>query len=136
VKELWARPFEAFVALLVLTVGFTQAFFTLGYPPEMSGLLPQAALRIYGVYVLLASLGWLVAMIQGVRALPLERAALTALAGAFFVIALTELYIAGYQSALDPSDLAETLSWQVGLGFAAALRAAYISHLLREVRKP
>lgn len=131
-RRLWARPFEAFLAGLLLVVGFSQAFTTLGYPPEMVAILPTLALRAYGLYVLVGAVAWLAAIIYD--RLLWERAALTALAGALFTVALGETYVALSHDypAVAVSDLMETLIWQTGLGIAALCRATYISAVFRK----
>ena len=129
--HLWRRPFESFLALLVGVVGFSQAFLDVGYPPEMAEVIPCLGLKIYGLYILLATLAWLVSLWRE-HAL-LERAALTALAGAFFLVVGAELY---YSALLDipgiALDLTVDVGWQMGLGISAVARATYISSVLRK----
>lgn len=131
-RELWRRPFETFLAGLLLVVGFSQTFTSLGYPPEMVLILPPFALRAYGLYVLLGAVAWLAAIVYD--RLLWERAALTALAGALFTVALGETYLA---LSIDfPTitvwDLMETLVWQAGIGIACLVRATYISAVFRK----
>lgn len=134
--HLWRRPFESFLALLVGVVGFSQAFLDVGYPPEMAEVIPCLGLKIYGLYILLATLAWLVSLWRE-HAL-LERAALTALAGAFFLVVGAVLYSVdvGYSALLDIPGIALDLTWQMGLGISAVARATYISSVLRKAAPP
>lgn len=129
--NLWRRPFETFLAALVAVVGASQAFSNFGYPPEMRDVVPTFGLRVYGLYVLVGSLVWLFALFND-RPL-LERASLTALAGAFFLVVGTELY---FVTLLDLPGIAlhltETVVGQMGLGIASVSRATYISSVLRK----
>lgn len=134
-RRLWARPFEAFVAGLMLLVGFTQAFTPVGYTPEMVAILPPLVLRGYGLYVLIGSAAWLAGIVYD--RLLWERAALTALAGALYAIALGETYLAVSNDypTVGVEDLMETLIWQAGIGTAALVRATYISAVFRKAGK-
>ena len=130
-RRLWARPFETFVALLLLVVGVTQAFTSVGYPVAMTRILPVWGLRVYGLYVLVGAVGWLFA-IRG-DSLLCERAVLTALAGALFAVAAAEVWLVTSSGVGEGWGFAETLVWQVGIGVAAVLRATYITRLIRVV---
>ena len=134
-RQLWSRPFEAFVAGLMLLVGFTQAFTPGVHPPEMVAILPPLVLRGYGLYVLIGSAAWLAGIAYG--RLLWERAALTALAGALYAIALGETYLAVSNDypTVGAEDLMETLIWQAGIGTAALVRATYISAVFRKAGK-
>lgn len=134
-QRLWARPFEGFIVGLLMIVGFSQGFLSLGFPPEMTQVLPSWPLRAYGVYVLVGSGVWL-AGIVGNRLL-WERAALTGLAAALLVIALGEVWVTEVTDfpGLRPLGLMETVVWQIGLGVAAICRATYISSLVRSARE-
>ncbi len=133
-RRLWARPFEGFIVGLLMVVGFSQAFLSLGYPPEMTAVLPAWPLRFYGLYVLVAAVVWLVGIVRD--RLLVERAALTGLAAALLVIALAEVWVVASADlpSVRPVDLMETVIWQVGLGVAAICRATFISSVVKVAR--
>lgn len=123
VDNVWRRPFEVLVSCLVLLVGVSQAIFNSGYPEGMEGL-PDWSLRMYGAYVLVASAGWLWGVVAGSPLV--ERAALTALSTAFFVVVAAEIWVGE-----KPSDIAQTVITQLGLGSACAARASWITAAIR-----
>ena len=101
----------------------------------MVAILPPLVLRGYGLYVLIGSAAWLAGIAYG--RLLWERAALTALAGALYAIALGETYLAVSNDypTVGVEDLMETLIWQAGIGTAALVRATYISAVFRKAGK-
>ena len=125
------RPFEVFLALMVLFVGVIQVFALGDFPPALGDVVPRPAVMVYGGYVAAGAVWWIWSICKGL--VVVERAALTALSGAYLAILLAEWALTRESGA--SGGLAETMIWQFGLLAASFSRVVFLTGWIRQVRE-